>query len=106
MVLGGDGTRGALAVTHGPVLSEGRCARDRGLIGAGVRAQGVGGSVGLDGTELSNARGARVEAAVGLNDVVLSLRVVDPTVDSEVGTAVAGRVRARVVDGPAWDVNH
>jgi hypothetical protein len=34
-----------------------------------------------------------------LDDVVLSLRVVDPTVDSEVRTAVAGGVLARVGDG-------
>ena len=72
-----------------------------GLVGASVGAESVHGTVRGDRAELGHAAGARVEGAVALNNVVLGLGVVDPAVDSEVRAAVARRVLARVLDGPA-----
>ena len=96
----GDGTGGTLALSDGPVLGESGSAGDGGLVGTGVGALDVGGTVGLDFTELGHARAARVETSVGLDDVVLGLGVVDPAVDCEVGAAATGLVVARELDLP------
>jgi hypothetical protein len=115
-----DSAGGTLALPDGPVLGESGGAGDGGLVGAGVGALHVGRAVDGDGAELGHAGGAGVEAAVAVkrfvrefvfffggcliddlrfDDVVLSLRVVDPAVDGEVGAAGAGRVLAGVGDG-------
>jgi len=97
----GDGTGSTLVLTDRPVLGEGGGTSDGGLVGASVGAESVDGAVRGDRAELGHAAGARVEGAVALNDVVLGLRVVNPTVNGEVRAAVAGRVGAGVLDGPA-----
>ena len=97
----GDGTRGTLVLTDRPVLGEGGGTGDGGLVGASVGAEGVDGAIRSDRAKLGHAAGARVEGAVALNNVVLGLRVVDPTIYSEVGAAVTGRVGTGVLDGPA-----
>ena len=81
------------------VLGEGAGTGDGRLVGAGVGALLVGGTVGADRANLSDTAGARVEATVALDDVVLSLGAVGPAVDCEVGAAVARVVGGRVVDG-------
>ena len=100
MVGSGDGTGGALVLADRPVLGEGGSTSDGGLVGAGVGAQGVGGTIRGDRAKLGHARGARVEATVVLDDVVLGLGVVDPAVDGEVRAAAAGGVAAGVGDLP------
>jgi hypothetical protein len=97
----GDGTGRTLVLTDRPVLGEGGGTSDRGLVGAGISAESVDGTVRGDRAELGHAARARVEGTVVLNNVVLGLRVVDPAVDSEVGAAVTGRVGTGVLDGPA-----
>lgn len=99
VVASGNGTGVALAAAHGEELLEGARSGDGRLVGAGVGALLVGGTVGADRANLSDTAGARVEATVALDDVVLSLGAVGPAVDCEVGAAVARVVGGRVVDG-------
>lgn len=98
-VSSGDRARSALGVADSPVLGKGAGAGDRGLVGTGIGAERVGGAIRADGSELGHAGGARVEAAVGLDDVVLGLGRVDPAVDGEVRAAGAGAVGGGVGDG-------
>lgn len=103
-VVGGvDGARGSLVLPDRPVLGECACASDGRLVGASIGAQSVTRAVRGDGAELGDSRRARVETTVVLDDVILGLRVVDPTVDGEVRAAAARLVGSRVGDGSARD---
>jgi hypothetical protein len=85
----GDSAGSTLVLPDRPVLGESGGSSNGGLVGAGVGAESVGGTIRGDRAELGHAGGAWVEAAVGLDDVVLRLRVVDPAVDGEVRAAAA-----------------
>ncbi len=78
---------------------EGAGAGDGGLVGALVGADGVAGAVGVDGAELGDARRARVVVAVVLDNVVLDLGRVDPSIDGQVRAGAPSGVRGGVGDG-------
>jgi len=101
MVGSGDSAGRTLVLPDRPVLGEGGSASNGRLVGAGVGAESVGGTVRGDRAELGHAGRARVEATVVLDHVVLGLRVVDPAVDGEVRATAARGVVARVGDLPA-----
>ena len=100
MVAGGDGTAGALALADGPVLGEGSSTLDRRSVGAGVLVDVVGGTVGVDSSDVVGA-GTWVVGAVVLGDVVLNERAGGPSVDGEVGVAGWGE-GTRVLDGSVF----
>ena len=79
----GDCTGSALALADREELLEGAGAGDRGFIGAGVGAHLVGAAVRGE-TAKAGCAGARVVIAVVLDDVVLGLWGVQPTVDGKV----------------------
>ena len=82
-------------------MVEGAGTGDGRLVGALVGADGVAGAVGVDGAELGDARRARVVVAVVLDDVVLDLGRVDPSIDGQVRAGAPGGVRGGVGDGAA-----
>lgn len=101
VVASGDRAGCALGLADRPVLLEGRCTSDGGLVGTGVGADSVDAAITGDGTELSDTRlagAAGVVRAVGLDNVVLGLGAVDPAVDGEV-RATSGLVVGGVGDG-------
>ena len=98
VVCQGNSSRGALGLAYRPVLRKGAGTSDRGLVNPLVGADRVCGPVRGDSAEICSLR-ARVIAAVGLNNVVLGLRAVDPTIRGEVGATASGVVSARVGDG-------
>jgi len=83
VVAGGDRAGRALVLADGKELGEGAGTGDGGLVVAGALADVVSTSVRRDGAEALKTR-ARVVVARVLDDVVLGLGVVDPTVDREV----------------------
>ena len=75
----------ARALSNGEELRERARSRDRWLVGPSVGADLVGASIGGDATKAcGRARAARVVITVVLDDVVFSLRRVDPAVHREV----------------------
>ena len=83
VVTGGNGTRRALTLANGEKLPECAGTRNRRLVGTGVCADLISASIRREGAEaLSSA--AWIVIAVVLDDVVLSLRRIDPAIDGEV----------------------
>jgi len=99
VVAGGDGATGALALADGPVLGEGSSTLDRRSVGAGVLVDVVGGTVGVDSSNVVGA-GTWVVGTVVVGDVVLNERAGGPSVDGEIGVARWGE-GTRVLDVPA-----
>lgn len=92
-------SRRAPALSNREELRERARSRDRWLVGPDVGADLVGASIrGYDTKACSRARAARVVTPVVLDDVVLSLRGVDPAIHSKVGTRARGAVGGRVGD--------
>ena len=104
-----NGTACALALTYAEELSEGRSSCDRRLnavsfsflhilrslrlrktylVGPGVCADLIRSAIGRDCSQLLGI-GARIVGAVRLHDIVLCLRAVDPSIDSQVRSRAA-----------------
>ena len=98
MVAHSDGTRRALTLSNGEELREGARSRDGWLVGTSVGADLVCASVRGERTKALGPA-ARVVIAVVLDDVVFSLRRVDPAVDGEIGARASSAVICRVGDG-------
>lgn len=91
-------SRCARALSNGEELRERARSRDRWLVNPSVGADLVGASIRGHGTKVcSRARAARVVITIGLDNVVFSLRRVDPAVHSEV-RATRGAIGGRVGD--------
>jgi hypothetical protein len=101
VVLHGNTTADTLALANRPVLLEGACAINGGLVGAGrdidVVVSAVGGEASL---VLSTAAG--VVGSEGFDHVVLDQWRTSPAIDSEVAVTV-GAEASTIVDG-AWDL--
>ena len=98
MVASSDGSRRARILSNGEELREGARSRNGWLIGTSVGADLVCASVRGEGTKALGPS-ARVVIAVVLDDVVFSLRRVDPAVHGEVGARAGGAVVCRVGNG-------
>lgn len=90
-------SRCARALSNGEVLRERACSRDGRFVSSSVGADLVGASIRVHGTKACG-RAARVVITVILDDVVFSLRIVDPAVHSEVGRGARSTVFGRVGD--------
>lgn len=90
-------SRCARALSNGEVLRERACSRDRWLVGSSVSADLVSGSIRRHSTKACG-RATRVVTAVVLDNVVFSLRRVDPAVHSEVRSGARSAVAGRVGD--------
>jgi hypothetical protein len=98
MVGSRDGPRRTLALSHGEKLRKGTRSRDGWLVVTSVGADLVGATVRLECTKDLGAA-ARVVIAVVLDDIVFSLRRVDPTINREVGARIGSIVVCGVSNG-------
>jgi len=95
---GGDGSTDALRRTDTPILLEGSCALNGGLVGAGRNEDFVCATVAVHGT-FSRCAAARVVSAIAFDNVVLDERVGCPSVDGEVSVTIRAE-GAGVGNGP------